>query len=38
MKIKCIRCYGRGIETGIDDMGELYQKCMDCNGEGDIEE
>lgn len=37
MKIKCIRCFSRGYETGIDDMGELCQKCMDCNGEGDID-
>ena len=35
MKIKCSRCKGKGYETGIDDMGDLYYICDKC--EGDID-
>jgi hypothetical protein len=28
--LACEKCLGKGYETGIDDMGEIHEKCSAC--------
>jgi len=30
--LACEKCLGKGYETGIDDMGEMHEKCSACGG------
>ena len=32
MWLACEKCLGKGYETGVDDMGEIYEKCSVCGG------
>jgi len=30
---KCPTCNGKGYETGLDDMSNMFMKCSTCGGE-----